>query len=579
MRLLFAAVIWSAATGAGDEPWRKPALEVAPPPPNTDFEFLRNSAFKYVGRPYVMGGVGRPAFDCSGYVCRVFAESGYAIPRVSRDQARAGEAVPLDALEPGDLLFFAAEGEPISHVGLYLGDGEIIHASSGRGQVTVARLSAQWFQDHLVEARRVLGGERDAGLADVSETREHAGRFRLLPMLRVPARRPAPSFGPELVGTGYTSLGGRAVFLTEAGEIAFTLVPEVTFAYRDWGLEITVALPVRFPFDREPTIGTFDAPRDYVRFLRTLRLGLPDADLEIVLSRLGDLTLGSGAMVDHIAPGTTVEGIPGLTVGYAPLATTFGLRGETGFVRAVLDDPFDPAFVGLGGGLTFDWFTFGVSGATDQKGLYEDLRERIYGVEAFAQIHILDTASWSLDLGAQGQVLTALGDLGGTAEGSLRAQYRFGEVDSVSIDFHGGYLGPRSLRGLFGPTYLADRELVTEGLVESGGRVSLGGDVRVIVGKWQVAVGYSEALGTGIHPLDRSVRALFAIEGLSLGSTRLLDIRAVYAARAFARREDVAQVAQAGLRLWFNTWLGTEAYFQLGTRGDGGAGVTLLWTP
>ena len=103
--------------------WRPPQLQVADRPPVTSFAELETIAFSYLDRPYRMGGVGDPSIDCSGFTCRVFAEAGYAIPRVSRDQVRAGVHVSLDRIRPGDLLFFVAEpgNRRITHVGLYLG--------------------------------------------------------------------------------------------------------------------------------------------------------------------------------------------------------------------------------------------------------------------------------------------------------------------------------------------------------------------------------------------------------------------------------------------------------------------------
>ena len=106
--LLLSALLLGPSSG---EAWRPQELLVREGPPLKTFEELRDVALAYVGRPYEMGGVGSPAFDCSGFTCRVYAESGYAIPRVSRDQARAGIGVPLDRIAPGDLLFFSESPE------------------------------------------------------------------------------------------------------------------------------------------------------------------------------------------------------------------------------------------------------------------------------------------------------------------------------------------------------------------------------------------------------------------------------------------------------------------------------------
>ena len=554
----------------------------------TDAEVLRGLATQYLGRPYAMGAEGDSAFDCSGFVRRVYAEAGYALPRVSRDQARVGTPVSLDALALGDLVFFAGDGTTISHVGIYLGDDEIIHAASGQGAVTISDLSSGWYRRHIVSARRILGGDArprlDGGDAELAE---HGGRFRLLATLRRPARRPEPNYGPVLAGARETGLRLRAAMLTEVGVAGFTLVPEATFVYDNWGLELVAAFVVRFPLDGAPTIGRFAAFKDYLRFVRTVRLGLPGADLEIALSRLDDLTLGSGAIVDHVVPGMTVAGIPGFTVAHAPLATTANVAFDGGFLRGVLDDAFDPRFLGLGGGLSWGPLTVGLSAATDQSGRARirtmpdeppvEERRAINGFEAYARIDVVDGRRWSLDVSGQGWLLTALSEAGVGAEVSLRGQYRFGRTDSLSVDLRGGRLGTRSLRGLFGPTYLVHRARHTDALAAAEGRTSLGGEVRVELGKWRCAVAYDDAVGSRTQSLDRALSAMVSVEGLSLGATRWLDVRALYVGRAIGNR-DAVDVAQVGLRLRFNRWLSSESYFQLGTRGEGGVGAVVQWT-
>ncbi|OLF19636.1 lytic transglycosylase [Actinophytocola xanthii] len=93
-------------------------------------------ARKYIGVPYVWGGTD-PArgLDCSGLVQRVYADLGVSLPRVSRDQAKAGTAVPsLDQARPGDLVAF---GSPVHHIGIYIGDGKMIHAPQAGENVRV----------------------------------------------------------------------------------------------------------------------------------------------------------------------------------------------------------------------------------------------------------------------------------------------------------------------------------------------------------------------------------------------------------------------------------------------------------
>ena len=88
-------------------------------------------AVSQLGKPYRYGGTGPDAFDCSGLTQRAWRAAGISIPRTTRTQAHAGAAVPLDRIQPGDLVVFYSDD---SHVGLYAGDGKVI-VSPHRGAV------------------------------------------------------------------------------------------------------------------------------------------------------------------------------------------------------------------------------------------------------------------------------------------------------------------------------------------------------------------------------------------------------------------------------------------------------------
>jgi cell wall-associated NlpC family hydrolase len=77
------------------------------------------------------------------------------LPRDADQQYQVGEPVERHELQPGDLVFFGSSPSDITHVGLYAGDGNFVHASSGRGVVT-SKLFAGWYLDHYQGARRVL---------------------------------------------------------------------------------------------------------------------------------------------------------------------------------------------------------------------------------------------------------------------------------------------------------------------------------------------------------------------------------------------------------------------------------------
>jgi hypothetical protein len=116
-------------------------------------------ARKYLGVPYVWGGTDPASgLDCSGLVQKVYSDLGIDLPRVSRDQAKAGTAVPsLDQAKPGDLLAF---GEPVHHIAIYIGDGKMIHAPQPGENVKVSDV-----YETPSAIRRILP---DSGTAGVS---------------------------------------------------------------------------------------------------------------------------------------------------------------------------------------------------------------------------------------------------------------------------------------------------------------------------------------------------------------------------------------------------------------------------
>ncbi len=133
----------------------------APPPPSTSYaqQLITQVAKSKLDLPYVWGAEGPNCYDCSGFTSQVFKELGVWIPRTSRSQSSYGRAISKSKLQSGDLLFFATakkDRNRVNHVGIYLGDGRFIHASSAKKGVVITPFDTPFYQACYKGARRII---------------------------------------------------------------------------------------------------------------------------------------------------------------------------------------------------------------------------------------------------------------------------------------------------------------------------------------------------------------------------------------------------------------------------------------
>ena len=134
-------------------PAAAPALSGVPQEGSAKAEKVVEAALSKVGSSYVHAAAGPNAFDCSGLTTYAYKQVGVMLPRTSRSQVSAGTRVSASNLQPGDLVFYYS---PISHVGIYIGDGKIVDAANPRSGVRVTIEPAKGGGQQVLEAEKML---------------------------------------------------------------------------------------------------------------------------------------------------------------------------------------------------------------------------------------------------------------------------------------------------------------------------------------------------------------------------------------------------------------------------------------
>jgi len=118
------------------------------------------SAKELLGRKYVWGATGPRTYDCSGFTQKIYRDAGIKIPRVSRDQAKVGQYISYNNLQKGDMVFFDTKKHrsgKVTHVGIYLGRGNFIHASSGAKKIVIFNFNKRsYYKKRFLWGRRVI---------------------------------------------------------------------------------------------------------------------------------------------------------------------------------------------------------------------------------------------------------------------------------------------------------------------------------------------------------------------------------------------------------------------------------------
>jgi len=140
--------------------YKKPANYYAIDQNLLTIQNIEKKAKSFLGTPYVWGATGPNKFDCSGFTQWVYRDSGINIPRVSKDQARVGQFISYNNLQRGDMIFFDTKKKrtgKVCHVGIYLGSGNFIHASSAGKSVVIYNFNKKpFYKKRFLWGRRVL---------------------------------------------------------------------------------------------------------------------------------------------------------------------------------------------------------------------------------------------------------------------------------------------------------------------------------------------------------------------------------------------------------------------------------------
>jgi cell wall-associated NlpC family hydrolase len=152
--LLLGMLVGGCAHQPASQPVERPPASSAPErsPVAGPRRYVLDEALNMLGVPYRHGGSTPTGFDCSGLVYYSHLRAGIELPRTAQQQRSHSRVVTGQGLQPGDLVFFRLAGRGVDHVGIYVGNGQFVHAPSSGKQVSMASLDNPYWQRRLAGA-------------------------------------------------------------------------------------------------------------------------------------------------------------------------------------------------------------------------------------------------------------------------------------------------------------------------------------------------------------------------------------------------------------------------------------------
>ncbi|OGQ89901.1 MAG: hypothetical protein A2289_09320 [Deltaproteobacteria bacterium RIFOXYA12_FULL_58_15] len=363
--------------------WRSMSLQVVPRNERPDPTEVVDVARSYLGTPYTWGGVGEGGFDCSGFVNKVFAQLGYDLPRTSREQFKVGVAVASAGLVVGDLVFFTSSpGDArITHVGIYAGEGDLIHAATGKGEVTYDSLRSHYYAQRWVGGRRILAlppgvystrtgaaragvffenvlaigehvGEVDIVYDDdeigqlILELTEHGEDERPIQLARRGGARVIDEVGPRLLRHDRTGLAMRLGAGRFGGSGGMLAAIEGTYFGDSNALKVMTSAAILLPIG-DGNVGNSLAEQwsdahDFTKLLSKVSYGQPESRFYLDVGRTASATLGQGQLLRNYTPNIVSPVLPSFVSEPDALSLSFAGEVDEGGAELFVDDLFRP---------------------------------------------------------------------------------------------------------------------------------------------------------------------------------------------------------------------------------------------